>query len=142
MANHLAGEVAVKALGRELVFRLGVNEMLELQNALGMAGKDDVFLSVFDEDKLRNLATVRTVAFCGFSRVNETGEMVHQVTELEAGDVVVEVGLEKFGEVIQEALRWALPEKEPVVKGGPPPRPSSGPTSSTTRPGRVSGREK
>ena len=135
MANHLKGEVEVSALGKSLTFRLGVNEMLEVQNALGLADKDDAFLAVFDSDRLRNLKTVRTIAFHGLRRDQP------DITEQEAGDLVVEVGLLKFGEIIREALRWALPEKDEETRDGAP-RPSPGPSSSSTRPGRASHRMK
>jgi hypothetical protein len=135
MANHMAGEVEVVALGRPLIFRLGVNEMLEAQNGLGLADKDDAFLAVFDEERLRNLKTVRAIAFYGLKR-NQP-----EITEQEAGDVVVEVGLLKFGDIIREALRWALPEKDEGARDGAA-RPSPGPLSSSTRPERASHRPK
>jgi hypothetical protein len=135
MANHLAGEVEVVALGKTLIFRLGVNEMLAAQNGLGLADKDDAFLAVFDADQLRNLKTVRAIAFYGLKRDQP------EITEQDAGDVVVEVGLLKFGEVIREALRWALPDKDEGARDGAA-RPSPGPASSSTRPGRASHRQK
>lgn len=123
MANHLAGEVAVKALGRDLVFYLGVNEMIETQNALGLAGQDDAFLSVFNEDQSRNLGRRRAIALHGLKR--------HQpeITEHEAGDLIVELGLVRFNAIVAEALRWALPPKDEGVLGGEL-RPSPGPASS------------
>jgi hypothetical protein len=123
MANHLRGEVAIKALGQDLIFRLGVNEMLELQNALGLADRDDVFLSVFDEDKLRNLKTIRTIFVYGLKRPDQS------LTEEEVGNIVTELGLSVIPGIVKEALRWALPEKEETPPGGEP-RPSAGPTSS------------
>lgn len=135
MANHLAGEVEVLALGKTLIFRLGVNEMLEVQNGLGLADKDDAFLAVFDEDRLRNLKTVRAVAFYGLNRDQP------EITERDAGDVVVEIGLLRFGDIIREALRWALPDKDEGARDGAA-RPSPGPPSSSTRPRRASHRPK
>ena len=135
MANHLAGEVEVLALGKTLIFRLGVNEMLEVQNGLGLADKDDAFLAVFDEDRLRNLKTVRAIAFYGLNRDQP------EITERDAGDVVVEIGLLRFGDIIREALRWALPDKDEGARDGAA-RPSPGPPSSSTRPGRASHRPK
>jgi hypothetical protein len=129
MANHLKGEVEVAVPGREkpLVFRLGVNEMIELQNALGMAGQDTDFLHVFDESRLRTLKTVRAVALYGLRK--------HQpdLTEEQAGDIVVEIGLIRMGGVIREALRWALAdpaEKDADAGEAGEPRPSPGPPSS------------
>lgn len=135
MANHLKGEVEVAALGKTLTFRLGVNEMLEVQNGLGLADKDASFLAVFDGDQLRSLKTVRTIAFCGLKRDQP------EITEQEAGDVVVEVGLLEFGAIIRKALRWALPDKDEGERDGAA-RPSPGPLSSSTRPARASHRTK
>jgi hypothetical protein len=126
MANHLRGEIAIKALGRDLVYRLGVNEMIELQNELGLAGQDEQFLGVFDEQRLRNLRTLRAITLYGLKR--------HQpeITEEQAGDVVFEQGLYAMADVIQQALVWALPERGAAGEEGAAGdgRPSPGPTSS------------
>lgn len=121
MANHLKGEVAVAVLGKDLIFRLGINEMLELQSALGLVDKDEEFLANFDN--FRNLTVIRKIALFGFKR--------HQpeMTEAEAGDIVTELGLESMAKIRREALRWALPDQEPPKEGGKP-RPSAGPTPS------------
>jgi hypothetical protein len=103
--------------------------MLEIQNALGLADNDDAFLSVFDEQRLRNLGHIRKVVFYGLKGGRP------DVTEGEAGDLITEVGLIRSGEIIREALRWALPQPQPAEPGSTP-RPSGGPPSSRTRPGR------
>lgn len=134
MANHLAGEVEVKALGKTLTFRLGVNEMLELQSDLGLADKDDSFLACFDEDKLRNLGVVRKIVRFGLKRDHP------DLTLEEAGDIITELGLAKLQAVIKQALKWALPEPEPAKEGGAggDARPSGGRHSSKTPPAQAS----
>lgn len=126
MANHQKGEVEVEALGKKLVFRLGVNEMIELQNALGLADQDDAFLAVFDEHRLRNLGQIRRVILFGLK-----GSWP-EVTEGDAGEIITEVGLVRAGEIIRDALKWALPDREPVEAGAQK-RPFVGRASSKTQ---------
>lgn len=121
MANHMKGEVAFQALGREFVFRLGVNEMIELQNALGVSDED--LGAVFEERRMRNAKHVRAVTFFGL-RLRHP-----EITLEQAGDIVADIGLTEMFRVILRAMRWALPEKDPGLDGGAP-RPSVGPTSS------------
>jgi hypothetical protein len=121
VANHLKGEVERQVLGKKVVFRLGNNEMIELQGALDLAGKDEEFLACFDN--YRDFRLVRMITFYALKK--------HQpeITEDQAGDIVTELGLEEMAKIRKECLRWALPEPEPR-KGGAPARPSGGPTSS------------
>jgi len=122
MANHMKGEVEVEAGGRKLIFRLGVNEMVAAQDALGLANDDQGFLEALDN--LRGLGPIRIIVHNGLKRDQPdfTVEM--------AGDLITELGLERTTEIIQEAMRWALPAKEAVQKKGGRPRPSVGPTPS------------
>lgn len=125
MANHLKGEVLLEAGGEQFTFRLGVNEMIAVQDALGLADDDAKFLVALSN--LRSFKSVRTIVHCGLLRAHP------DITVDQAGDIVTEVGIARVGEVIQEALRWALPEQKPGARGekrGDRPRPSVGPTSS------------
>jgi hypothetical protein len=120
MANNWKGEVELEAGGRKLLFRLGVNEMIELQGDFGLADKDEEFATA-----LRNLS--------GFKRHRDAifrGLQLHQpdVTLKQAGDVMNEIGMAQVGELIAKALVLAFPE-ENKQEGGEP-RPSVGPTSS------------
>ena len=124
MANHMKGEVEVEAGDKKLIFRLGVNEMVAAQDALGLANDDQGFLEALDN--LRGLGPIRIIVHNGLKRDQPdfTVEM--------AGDLITELGLERTTEIIQEAMRWALPAKEAtdVQKKGGRPRPSVGPTPS------------
>jgi hypothetical protein len=121
--NHLRGEVEVEAGGRKLTFRLGVNEMIRIQDALGLADDDAKFLLALSN--LRSFKAVRTIVHSGLLRDQP------DTTEEQAGDVVTELGMMRVGEVIEQALRWALPEKKPGgERRGEKPRPSVGPTPS------------
>lgn len=124
MANHLKGEVEVDlGSGKKLVFRLGVNEMIRIQDALGLADDDAKFLAALSS--LRSFKAVRTIVHSALLRDQP------EVTEEEAGDVVTELGMQRVGEVIQQALRWALPDRKPGgERRGEKPRPSVGPTPS------------
>lgn len=125
MANNLRGEVEVQAGGRKVVFRLGVNEMIALQNDLGLAGKDEEFGRVIAESS--GFVNPRLVIFHGL-RLRQP-----EITLEEVGDVMTELGRTRWEAVILEGLRWALPEKEQAPadpKKGGKPRPSGGPTSS------------
>lgn len=123
MPNHLRGEVEVEAGGRKLTFRLGVNEMIRIQDALGLADDDAKFLLALSN--LRSFKAVRTIVHSGLLRDQP------DTTEEQAGDVVTELGMMRVGEVIEQALRWALPEKKPGgERRGEKPRPSVGPTPS------------
>lgn len=125
MTNHLKGEVVLEAGGEKLTFRLGVNEMIAVQDALGLADDDAKFLVALSN--LRSFKAVRTIVHCGLLRGQP------DLTLERAGDIVTEIGMERVGEFIAQALRWALPEKKAaagVEKRGDRPRPSVGPTSS------------
>jgi hypothetical protein len=124
VANHLKGEVAFEAGGQSYTFRLGVNEMIELQNQLGLAGKDAEFLEVLGG--ISGFGQVRACIYVGLRKHHP------EVTEELAGDIVTELGMSQIPDIIRQALRWALPEKEEGAGGGrgKPARPSRGPTSS------------
>lgn len=125
MANYLKGEVAIVVDGKSLTFRLGVNEMISIQNGLGFADDDAKFLAALTN--LRSFRAVRTIIHAGLQRDQP------DLTEEQAGDIVTELGMARVAEVISEALRWAVPEKKPgsgAEKKGGRGRPSDGPTSS------------
>jgi hypothetical protein len=123
MANNLHGEVEIQAGGKKLTFRLGVNEMIAIQNDFGLADKDEEFALALQQ--LSGFKRPRMVIYHGL--------LAHQpeITIEEAGDIMTELGMPRCERTIEEAVRWALPEKEPVdPKKGGKPRPSGGPTSS------------
>jgi hypothetical protein len=124
MANNLKGEVEIEAASGKLIFRLGINEMISAQNDLGLAEDDQGFLNALDN--LRSLKKIRTIVLNGLKRDQPA------FTEEQAGDLITELGIERMVEVIKQALRWALPDKEADTgpKKGGKSRPSLGPPPS------------
>jgi hypothetical protein len=123
VANYHKGEVSFKAGGKTLIFRMGVNQLLDFQGKMGFAGQDEKLWEALDD--LRSLSVVRTIVFCGLAKDQP------DITEEAAGDIISELGLPRMASLIVEGLRWALPEKKepgPGDKGEG--RPSDGPTSS------------
>jgi hypothetical protein len=118
MANNWKGEVEVEAGGKKLLFRLGVNEMIELQGDFGLVGSDEEFAAAVAN--LSGLKRHRDAIFRGLQ--------LHQpdTTLKQAGDIMDELGLDRVRELIAEAFALAFPENKP----GGEPRPSVGPTSS------------
>ena len=113
MANRLKGEIAVD-LGeggerRTVIFRLGVNEMIGLQDALGLKEDDEKFFAAIE--KPRGVATLRTIV--KWALLHAQPEM----TDEDAGEIVTELGIPKIRRLIDEALTWALPEKTDIPPG-------------------------
>ena len=124
MVNHLKGEVSFEADGKTLIFRMGVNELIDFQGKMGLAGQDDK-LWVTLEENMRSPAVLRKIVWCGLLRRQP------DITEEAAGDVIAEIGLPAVVKIVMEGLRWALPEaKEPEPGEKGESRPSDGPTSS------------
>jgi len=111
MANKLRGEVEIAALGEHYVLRLGVNDLINIQDALGMGDDDAAFLERMG--RLTGLKAVRTIAWKGLTAAK--GE---EVTEERAGEIVTDIGIAAFAANIQEAMRWAWPV-ETTKKGEP-----------------------
>lgn len=113
MANRLKGEVAVEigegAAERTVIFRLGINELIGLQDAWEMKDDDEKFLLALDDKRSlkRRRALVRAAML---SRQPDT-------TDEQAGEVISELGIRRVDEIIVEALAWALPPKQQVQSG-------------------------
>lgn len=126
MGNHVKGEVEVDAGGKKLIFRLGINELISIQDALGFAGDDSKLWETFKD--LKSPKVLRTIIYHGLKRDHR------DMTEEGAGDLVVELGMPGTAALIAQALAWSLPERKEGAgaadKGGEEPRPSDGPTSS------------
>lgn len=122
MANHLKGEVEIEMPGgRKLIFRLGVNEMIRIQDALGLADDDQKFILALST--MRSFKAIRVIFHSGLLRDQP------DMTEEQAGDLVTELGLPRAGEVIAQAFRWAMPDQTSERRAAKP-RPSGGPTPS------------
>ena len=109
MANRLKGEVAVEVGGRTVVFRLGINELIDLQEALGLKDDDERFLASLDN--LRSLRKLRAAVKVAVSTEQP------DITDKQAGDIVTELGFARVGEIIAEALYLAMPDKSQAPQG-------------------------
>jgi hypothetical protein len=111
MANKLRGEVEIK-VGSEgaqktLVLRLGMNELIELQDELGYKDRDEEFLEDLKSGHaLRSLKRTRTAL---------RRALLHRqpdTTDEMAGDVITEIGVPRTNTLLSEALRWSMPDRE------------------------------
>jgi len=113
MANRLKGEVAVDVgdgEGRKtLIFRLGINELIGLQDALGMKDDDERFLATID----RPGSLKRLRAFAKAALLHHQPD----TTDDQAGDVVTQLGIPKLRKIIDEAVSWAMPDKSDTPSG-------------------------
>ena len=124
MANHERGEVEFEAQGKAWILRLGINELISVQGAVGIADKDEEFLQALD-NLSGSFRQMRAVVYHGLKGAHP------EITELQAGEIVTAIGRFKMAALVVVALRWALPEKEPTgaPQEGGGDRPSGGPTS-------------
>lgn len=134
----LAGTVDLEVGGASLKLYLGINEMIRLSADLGVReGEDGRFFEILD-DLTRNpsVAKLRSVFYHALTK--------HQpdVTEDDAGDLMTALGMDRMGEVLGDLLKWATPDAPKGGDGEGSGRPSSGPTSSQTRPDRASRRQR
>lgn len=126
MSNKLRGQVQIEALGRTFTLRLSVNDLIELQDALGITD-DAEFLATLPA-QMTGLRSIRK--FVQFGLRGEPG-----VDEKMAGDIMTELGVEGMVPAVMQALEWAFPKATKRV--GPegkapltmPPAPSPGPPS-------------
>lgn len=111
MANKHAGEIAYKVEpdGKEYVFRLGLNEMVSLQEKLAIGDDDlDKFFAALVSK--RTLKTLRLI--CHHMLLAKQPD----ITEVEAGELLTQIGVTEFNSsIVPEVLKWALPEKREVT---------------------------
>jgi hypothetical protein len=110
-SNKLAGEVGFEAGGKAYVLRLGVNEMISLMDAWGIP-PDDLEALFVRLQQLKTLTVLRELVLYALRRDQPT------LTLLEAGDLITQVGFSKMGDLVYEAITWALPEPKPIKEGG------------------------
>lgn len=106
--NKYRGEVEFQALGQTFTLRLGFNELLVLQEELGLSEENMLQeLSV----RMSQLNSIRKIfqRCVAFRHEDFTAE--------QAGDVITEVGVQQVAGILQQALRWAMPEAEKEKAG-------------------------
>ena len=115
MANRLKGEIAVEVgegeSKRTLIWRLGNNELIGLQDELGMKDDDERFLATID--KPGSFRRLRTIVLWAL-RYGQP-----DITEVQAGDIVTELKIPRVRKLIDESLTWAMPEKSDTPAGPP-----------------------
>lgn len=114
--NSLRGDVELTARGRTYVFRLGINELIALQSALGFEDEDEFLQKV---GTLKSVKALRTIASCCLVRqegaeTDEDGYITRiGIAECEAGDVLSDIGIAAFVRIVAKAmsLAWADPSE-------------------------------
>ncbi len=108
MANKLNGEVEIAAGDSTFVLRLGVNEYIELQDALAPEATDQEFMGNL-QAYLKTMKSLRTLARVALRRQGEEAPL----DDAEAGKALTlilgTVGTVRFGQAVAQALAWALP---------------------------------
>lgn len=97
MANPSKGEVGFDANGISYTLVLDFNAICELEDAF------DVPASQIGEVIGEKLSSLRTVFRVALSRH-------HDVTDLEAGEILTSIGAEKAGSLIASAFALSFPE--------------------------------
>lgn len=113
MANRFRGEIAVEVgegvTRQALIWRLGNNELIGLQDALGMKDDDERFLLTID--KPGSFKRLRTIGFWALKHGQP------EITEEQAGDYITELGVPRVRKLIDESLMWAMPDKSDAAPG-------------------------
>jgi hypothetical protein len=114
-ANPLRGDVELSALGRRYIFRLGINELISLQSALGFDDEDEFLQKV---GSLRSTKALRTVGSCCLIRAanyteDPDADVQFGIDEREAGNVITDIGVGAFIRAVAKAmsLAWADPSE-------------------------------
>lgn len=113
MANKLRGEVTFEARGVIYTLRLGVNELIQLQDAFGI--EDDAAFLAELPSRMRGLRDLRKFFSVGLRRHHP------DLTDEQVGDLMTELGLAEITKHAAEAMRWAWPEP-PAGKVEPKPK--------------------
>ena len=104
MANPLKGEVGFKAGSGDFVLVYDFNALCTLEEDLGV-GVEEI------GEKLNSVSSLRTVFRAGL-------EAKHgRMTDIEAGNLIHQVGLTKAGDLVVKALKAAFPEASAGGKG-------------------------
>lgn len=105
MANRLKGEIGFEALGKSWTLRYSANAMCELEAALDKPiGEIVGMLRAMQSESGASIRTLRTVFWGGLSDIHDG------LTEKDAGEIITEIGFDRTGQLIGEALALAFPD--------------------------------
>jgi hypothetical protein len=107
MANPFKGEVKFDALGKTYIYKFGTYAMAVLERKAGMSTKK--FFDSRGEDWGAN--DIVLVFFAALSQ--------HQpkVTEIEVGDIIDDIGLDRAGDIVREGVGLAAAKQEGAAAG-------------------------
>lgn len=100
MANTVRGEVTFDANGKLYTFKLGTNAQVMLEDRVGMS------VQKYMQSKGENLgaADIRLIFYCALFQK-------HELTELEVGDLIDEIGAGRAAEIFLAAVEAATAKK-------------------------------
>lgn len=104
MGNKHRGEVSFEAMGQTWRLRYGTNALCEIEAAFGEGINATLAKLQSDDPSIR---TMRTIMACGLG-----------VSGDEAGDIMDEIGMERSGELIGQAMTLAFPQPEANAGNG------------------------
>ncbi len=104
MANPNKSEVGFEVDGKAYVLKMSTNAICEIEDATGK-GINEFADGLSDPAKfrIRDLRTIFYACLVGGGS---------QLTQVDAGDLMDEVGMDKVGSLVQEAFKVAFPEAE------------------------------
>ena len=103
MANKQRGEIAVEALGKTFIMRLGTNQICELEDDLGL-GINQIVERLNDPAQMK-LGFMRTLVFHAIGWQGDA-------TKNDAGDLIDAVGMDAIAGKLGEAFTAAFPNSE------------------------------
>jgi len=103
--REVAVEIGSDGERRKLVFRLGINEMIAIQDEWGIKD-DEEFLEAIDKPQgLRRFRILVKHALTSHQK---------DTTDDAAGDIITELGMPRMKEILAETVAWAFPDKDAV----------------------------
>lgn len=100
MANPIVGDVTLSAGDQDFVLRFGANAMAALEDKLDMSLGQ--IAKLFKADI--RIGTLRTMLWASLLEH-------HDITEMDAGRIMDQVGMEVVGEKIGQAFTLAIPDR-------------------------------
>lgn len=134
MSNPRRGEAAFKAIDKDWTLKLGLNELISVQGALGITDEqlkgEDLLPAILGT--LATLKGLRTFVLHALKAKHpEADEQV-------VGEIITDVGADEMGRIIARALAWAFPASKAGKAGAggadDPNASSAGGTGTTSSP--------